>query len=339
MRVLFVKLTSMGDLIHALPALTDAKNAYPDIVFDWVIEKNFSDVAQWHSAVKKIIPTSHREWRKHPWQALTSGELKNFWQTLRHETYDFVIDGQSSTKSVIVSLLSKGFRCGLDKNSAREWTSAYAYQKQVFAPKTMHAIPKLRQLFAESLNYPCPTTPPDYGINHYNFSPVKFDLPKPYLYFVHNASWQTKLWPELYWHTLINYAEQQQLNVVLPWGNETEKLRAQHLAEGHSNAYVLPFCTLSEHAYILKNSMGAICCDTGLSHLASALDVKTITMYGPTNADIIGTVGNSQKRIISSFPCTSCHQKKCDYNKTKHPDAPCMANVTPEFVWQRFLAM
>src|SRR5579871_2592529 len=98
MHALFIKLTSMGDLIHALPALTDARQAIPGISFDWVIEKSFSEVALWHPAINKIIPTSHRKWRKNFRQSLKNQEIQQFLKSLRQQSYDIVIDGQSSLK-------------------------------------------------------------------------------------------------------------------------------------------------------------------------------------------------------------------------------------------------
>ena len=337
MNILFVKLTSMGDLIHALPALTDASRAIPNISFDWVIDKNFSEVALWHPAVKNIIPTAHRKWRKNFYQSLKNGEISQFLTALRKEKYDLVIDGQSSLKSAIAMLLSRGPRHGLDKKSAREsWVSSIAYQKTYFVDKDMHAIKRLRLLFAQILQYPYPDTQPDYGITDYPFPSLKIDLPTPYLVFVHNASWSSKLWPESHWHQLIEYAAQDGLNVLLPWGNASEKQRAEKIAAGHSNTYVLPFCTLSEQAKILKGSKGAVCSDTGLSHLAAALNVPAVTFYGSTNVKLIGTTGLHQQHLISSFPCTLCYKYDCNYGNETHTEPLCLAAIKPEIVWNSF---
>jgi len=336
MRVLFVKLTSMGDLIHALPAMTDAMGAVPGISFDWVIEKNFSEVASWHPAVKNIIPTSHRKWRKQPWQTIKSGEIKQFLQSLRKETYDLVIDGQTSTKSAIISLLSKGKRCGLDKNSAREGFASFAYQNRYFVDKSLHAITRLRMLFAQVFKYPYQDNQPDYGLESHLFPTLNLSLPTPYVVFVHNASWDSKLWPESYWQQLIRFAADEGLNVVFPWGNAAEKERAERLAKNHSNTLVLPFCSLSEHAQILKGAQGAVCCDTGLSHLAAALNVKAITIYGPTSTALIGTTGLHQLHQEPDFPCTRCYQYQCNYEKKHYPEAACMLANKPEIVWRRF---
>src|SRR5262245_41329554 len=223
MRALFVKLTSMGDLIHALPAITDASRILPDLSFDWVIEKSFSEVASWHPAVKNIIPTRHRQWRKHPWQSFKNKEIPQFLSSIRKEKYDLVIDGQTSLKSAFTMLLTKGGRHGLDKHSCREWLAHFAYQHGHFASKHLHAIQRLRLLFAAAFDYPCPTARPDYGIAHHPFPQLTFALPEPYLVFVHNASWPSKLWPENAWRELINYAAQAGFHVVLPWGNDGEK--------------------------------------------------------------------------------------------------------------------
>jgi heptosyltransferase-1 len=339
MHALFVKLTSMGDLIHALPALTDASRMVPGLSFDWVIEKNFSEVALWHPAVKKIIPTSHRKWRKNLWQSLKNKEIYQFLHLLRQEKYDLVIDGQSSLKSAAVSLLSKGVRHGLDRNSCRERVVPMAYQKQHFVSKNLHAVTRLRLLLAAAFNYPFPDTAPDYGIADYPFPALPFELPKPYVVFVHNASWSTKMWPARYWRELITHAANDGLNVVMPWGNETEKQRAIDITAWFANAQVLPFCTLSEHAQILKGAVGAICSDTGLGHLAAALNVPAVSFYGPTNKDLIGSTGLNQTHLVSPFICTLCYRQSCNYADQLNAEPLCLQAITPQMLWQSFIAI
>lgn len=337
MRVLFVKLTSMGDLIHALPAMTDAKRAIPDISFDWVIEKSFSEIAMWHPAVRTIIPTSHRRWKKNLIGSFQSGEIQKFVKSLRKEKYDLVIDGQTSIKSALVMLMSRGLRCGLDQHSSREWFAHLAYQKKFFVDKDMHAINRLRILFSEALDYSYSSESMlDYGIANYAFAPLKFNLPKPYLVFVHNASWQSKLWPEPYWRQLCALAAREGLNVLLPWGNEAEKQRAIRIQMHNPNVFVLPFCSLSQHAVILKGSKGAICSDTGLSHLAAALGVSAVTLYGSTSTKLIGTTGKKQAQFVSPFSCKTCYKQECHYDQQKHVDSQCQLAMKPDMVWERF---
>ena len=336
-KVLFVKLTSMGDLIHALPAFTDAARAIPGIQFDWVIDKNFSEVASWHPAVNKIITTRHRYWKKNFRQSWANGEIPQFLKSLRAEKYDLVIDGQTSMKSAMATFLSRGVRHGLDRNSAREWWIApLAYQKSYFVPRNLHAIQRLRLLLSQALNYTCPETFPDYGIKSFPFPKLKFELPQRYLVFVHNASWPSKMWPIPYWRRLIELAAQENFAVLLPWGNNAEKIRADEICLGYENAEVLPFCSLSEQAQILKQSVGAICSDTGLCHLAASLDVPSVVLYGSTDPNLIGAIGTNQQHIMSPFECTKCYRYQCDYGNQKHPESLCFLEIKPENVWRIF---
>lgn len=338
MRVLLIKLTSMGDLIHTLPALTDASRAIPGITFDWVADKNFAEVPGWHPAVKKIIPTRHRYWRKHWRESLKNGEIVQFLRDLRAEEYDVVIDAQSSLKSALAARLSRGLRCGLDRHTAKEgWLAALAYQRHFAISQKLHAIPRLRLLFAQALNYPYPSSEPEYGIGDYPFPETQLLLPKPYLVFVHNASWATKLWPVNYWRRLIELAGDEGLQVLLPWGNTAEKTRAETISAGYNNAQVLPFCSLSQHARILQGATGAVCSDTGLCHLAAALGVPAITLYGPTDPALIGAAGCNQQLLASPFPCTKCRQQQCNYGNQQHADAQCLLALTPETVWKTCL--
>jgi len=161
-------------------------------------------------------------------------------------------------------------------------------------------------------------------------------LPKPYLVFVHNASWQSKLWPEAYWRQLIILANRDGFNVVLPWGNQAEKERALRISENHPNATVLPFCSLSQHAAILQGSHGAICSDTGLSHLAASLNIPALTLYGSTSIQFIGTTGLHQTHMVSAFPCKKCYKQECNYQNQIHADALCQLTMRPDMIWERF---
>jgi heptosyltransferase I len=338
MHVLLVKLTSMGDLIHALPALTDASRVIPGIRFDWVADRNFAEVASWHPAVQTVLTTRHRYWRKHIWESIKNGEISHFFKSLREKKYDLVIDGQSSLKSAVITLLSRGSRRhGMDKNSAAEgWAAALAYQKKHPVDKSLHAVQRLRLLFSLALNYHCPEGAPDYGINHYPFPVLKFELPKPYLVFVHNASWASKLWPENHWRRLIELAGNEGFHVVLPWGNTLEKARAEKICDNYANAQVLPFCSLSEQARILQGAAGAICSDTGLCHLAAALGTPAVTLYGATDPKLIGSWGPNQQLLVSPFSCVQCYQRECRFGNQKNIDAQCSLAIKPEKVWETF---
>ena len=134
MRVLLIKTSSLGDVIHTLPALTDAARAIPGIRFDWVVEEGFAEIPAWHPAVDAVIPVAIRRWRKKPLQAVRSGEWSNFKRRLRETQYDLVIDAQGLLKSAWLTRYARAEVVGLDKSSAREPLAARFYQRGCLGP-------------------------------------------------------------------------------------------------------------------------------------------------------------------------------------------------------------
>lgn len=297
MRVLIIKMSSMGDIIHTLPAVTDATKAISNIQFDWVVEEAFTEIPKWHKQIQQIIPIALRRWRKSIGQTIQSGELKQFYTQLRAQKYDFVLDAQGSIKSAITSYLSRGYRLGMDNHSVRERLAFLAYQQTFSVPWQQHAIDRLRQLFAKALKYPLPETEPDYGINKENLIQTKIELPDNYLVCIPNTSCATKLWSNHAWSMLIEEMAVFGINVLIPWGNENERKNANRLIHKNPLAQVLPYLNLNEMAAVLINAKAVVAVDTGLSHLSAALGVPTVVLYGPTNPSLIGTIGPSQLHI------------------------------------------
>ena len=332
-RILLIKLTSLGDLIHALPALSDAQSARPEFEFDWVIDENFQEVAGWHAAVKGIITTNHREWREALATASTFGSIFGLIARIRAAEYDLVIDGQGNFKTALLSMFARGPRAGFDRHSVREWVAHLAYQRRYAASKNAHAIERLRRLFASALDYPMSASPPDFRIRRERFVKPSFDLPGEYLVFVHNASWKTKLWPERHWTDLIKKSVQAGFRVLLPWGTHEEEARARRLAIS-PEVQVMPRLSLSEIGYVIERAKACVCMDTGLSHLAAALDVPSITLYGSTDSGLIGASGASQVHLRSDLHCSPCRDKTCRYSSG---DNPCLEQIGPERVFGELL--
>ena len=284
----------MGDIIHTLPAINDASTALPAIQFDWVAEEAFTEIPLWHKNVRQVIPIALRRWRRQICQSLRQHEVQRFYKQLRLQHYDKVLDAQGSIKSAVTTRLSRGYRVGFDKNSVRELFANLAYQETFSVPWKQHAIDRSRQLFAQALGYTLPNTSPCYGIDKIRLNLTTFTLPENYLVFVPNASWSAKCWPETHWYSLAEKTAQEKIPVFIPWGNEEEKKRALRIRDKHSNVTVLPALSLNELASVLLHAKAAVCVDTGLSHLAAALEVPSITLYGPTNPQFIGTMGTSQ---------------------------------------------
>jgi len=294
MQVLLVKLSSMGDIIHVLPALTDAKKAIPSIQFDWVIEPAFAEIPCWHTAVNHVIPMALRHWRKHLVEAIQKKYFSAFYKHLVEKKYDLIIDAQGLIKSAIVSKLARGTCCGYNTQSAKEKVASYFYSKQYAINKNQHAIMRARELFSKALQYDLPDTVPDYQINLQKLPSLSFPIPKQYVVFLHGTTRPMKYYSEKYWKTLIEKIEEKRTTIFLPWGNESEKMRAERLSLNHSNAIVLPKLNIAELGTLLKNAMAVVAVDTGLGHLSAALSTPTISLYGPTDPKRIGTIGYKQ---------------------------------------------
>lgn len=335
MRVLIIKHSSMGDLIHALPALTDATKAYPNITFDWVVEEGFAEVPRWHTNVKRIIPIALRRWRKNKWKTITSGELTKFIKELRREKYDYIIDAQSSIKSAIVTRFARGLRCGYSFKTTRERFASIFYQKKYAVTYHQHAIRRMRILFAKILDYEFKDDMPEYGIDLVQLPKISYELPEKYVIFFHSTTWVTKLWPENYWRELITRAANLGYSVLLPWGNQQEKERAERLAAIHEKAIVPPRVSLSETTAIISHATACVCCDTGLGHATAALSIPAISLYGPTNPVRIRAIGKNQIHLSANFPCAPCHRKICTYTGESTEKPACFTTIPPDLVWQR----
>ncbi|WP_304640378.1 lipopolysaccharide heptosyltransferase I [Pseudomonas sp.] len=315
MRVLLVKTSSMGDIIHTLPALTDARRLVPEITFDWVVEEGFAEIPAWHPAVAEVIPVAIRRWRKHPFRAWRSGEWARFRQRLGQRDYDLVIDAQGLLKSALLTRYARARTVGLDADSAREPLASRFYDCGIKVPKGQHAVERVRQLMAEALGYECPTELGDYGLSRsYLAGEQPFEA---YLLFLHGTTWASKHWPEAYWRELAERMVAKGFTILLPWGNDIERARAERIADGLPGVQVLPKTSLAGMAKILAGASACVAVDTGLGHLAAALDVPTVSLFGPTNPGYTGAYGRSQTHLASDWPgCVPCMNKKCTYEPT-----------------------
>lgn len=317
MRILIVKTSSLGDVIHTLPAVTDLMQAIPNAEIDWAVEKAFAFIPAWHPAVRRVIPVELRKWLF--WQAITA---------VRQESYDLIIDAQGLVKSALLAFFAKGKRYGLDVQSVREPVVVPLYHEKVRVAKGQHAITRVRQLFARAFNYREPVGLPNYGIGNKTAS-------KPYLVFLHGTTWTTKLWPETYWQELVKLATKENYEVLLPWADEVEKQRAKAMG-----GTVLPKLSLEEVANIIARAKGVVTVDTGLGHLAVALNIPTVSLYGPTDPKLTGTYGEREITLAAKTPvCAPCLSRVCRYQGPSNVFPACFENTRPQAVWEKLCAL
>ncbi|MCL2590915.1 MAG: lipopolysaccharide heptosyltransferase I [Betaproteobacteria bacterium] len=363
MRILLVKTSSLGDVIHTLPAVTDAARAHPGIRFDWVVEETFAEIPAWHPAVELVIPVALRRWRQHPFARTTRKEWKAFRAALDAAPYDFVLDAQGLIKSAWFAVKAHAPVHGFDFRSAREPLASLAYAHRHAVPWGRHAVRRVRELFASVLGYPLPedakgeddgagcADASTYGLDRTRISfggtvdAVTGDAPR--LVFLHGTTWPTKHWPENYWRELARLATGAGWDVRLPWGSETEHERAQRIVKDLVGAHVLPRLPLAGLATELTAATACVAVDTGLGHLAAALDVPTLSLFGSTNPGLTGAWGRSQRCLATDFPCAPCLRKTCSLRSSTSGisapsfgvDAPCFARLAPARVWEILGAM
>jgi heptosyltransferase I len=308
MRVLLIKMSSLGDVVHALAPVTDAARAKPGIVFDWVVEEAYQDIPKWHPAIGRVIVAPLRRWRKSPLKTIRSGEWTVFRANLRREKYDMVLDAQGLLKSAFVGHQAPPPLVGRSIRTAREPAAALFYQRRI--PVNLHRteVAQIRELFAKALDYPQPNTPADFGIDRSQF---KNASGQKYAMLLHGAAWESKLWPEDRWLAVGKTIKSAGLNILLPWGSELERQRAEKIASAIGGT-VLPKIAISDLARTIANAEFVVGLDTGLTHIAVALGVPTLTIYGPSipvyeavaRTQLINLCSTDSKVVDTSRPTT-----------------------------------
>lgn len=335
MRILIIKTSSMGDVLHMLPALTDAAAKFPEARFDWMVEDSFAEIPAWHPSVDRVIPVSFRRWRQTWWKAATRKEWRQFRALLNDEAYDLIIDAQGLVKSGFLAWFARGQRVGLDFRSAREPLAALFYQKRVTVNFYQQAIVRMRLLMSLAMGYSLPDTPPDFGLDRRG---LHHEPSAPYLVFLHGTTWESKQWPEGYWQALAKRAEASGYRVKITGGNANELERAHRIALASPVVDVLPRQTISQMAALLAGAEGAVGVDTGFGHLAGALGLPTVSIYGSTNPDFTGVIGPAAHNIAANFPCSPCLNRVCTYKEPSAVVPACYATVPPERVFETLSA-
>jgi heptosyltransferase I len=333
MRLLLVKMSSLGDLVHCFPAITDALRARPDIQLDWVVERGFSDIAALHAGVRRTVPIELRTWRRQPLRSRAS--VASFLGELRAERYDLVLDTQGLLKSAVVSRLARAdARAGFDRNSAREVLASHWYEHRHAVPRAMHAVDRQRSLFGAALGY-VPSPELDFGLR----PALAAADPAAPLVFLHGTSWRNKQWPVAFWRDLAARAVASGRVVLLPWGSDEERARSETIAGAVAGCSVPERTPLSGVVGMLSSAGGVVTVDTGLGHFAAALGLPTVGLYGPTDPSLTGLRGPHALNLASAFGCAPCRSRTCAYRGDtvrwqQHAIEPaCFAELAPDRVW------
>lgn len=273
-KILIVRTSSLGDLVHMLPAMSDIVRHVPQAQIDWIVEDSFIEIPSWHSGIHDVIPVAHRRWRKHWWSAQTRVARAALRRTLGERHYDIVLDMQGLMKSIWLVRQTHGQRHGLDRRSAREPLASFFYDVKHTVEFWQPAVTRQRTLASLALGYTY-SGPPDFGLGRITGGAVTED----YAVIMPSASRDDKLWPEQDWHMVFRHLTERGLRLKLLAGNAHEAARAQELVAGNAAAQVLPRMNLTDIAHVLARASVMVGLDSGLTHLSAGLGRPTIGIY------------------------------------------------------------
>ncbi len=341
-KILIIKLSSLGDLFHTFPALSEAKEKNPDFEFDWLVDESFAEVPKINPAVSQVLTMPLRAWSKDKFNISKFLNLIKSIKKLRAQKYDLVIDAQGLIKSGLLTYLSRAnLKKGLDKQSAREPWASFFYQESFYIEKNQHAIDRLKILFSKSLNQNLGVGANIVFAREY-VAKTKNKTELKTILFLHGTTWKTKHWPDLYWIELGQKLTQAGFKILLPWGNQQEKSRAELFSKNFT-AEILPKLSITELAELMREKIsGIVALDSGLTHLAAALNIPTVSLYGPTDPVKTGPRGLNQVVLQADFPCAPCLSKTCKYQGV-NPDPrifpACFSQISPEKVSSALLKL
>ena len=307
LRILIVRTSSLGDLVHMLPAISDIARHVPDARIDWIVEEAFAEIPAWHPAVNEVIKVAHRRWRKAWWSEQVRAERRALAQRLRSETYDVVLDMQALLKSAWLVRQTQGVRHGLDWRSAREPLASLFYNVRHRVEFWQPAVLRQRKLAGLTFDYE-PVGKPDFGLEQFARQAaqaqqdagaqaaggrVHLGSRDPgYAVIMPSASRDDKLWPEEDWRAVFRRLRDAGCTLRLLAGNEQEAHRARLLVAGMDGVEVMPRMDLTSVARLLAGSRMMVGLDSGLTHLAAALGRPTIGIYRastPVRTPLVGS--------------------------------------------------
>ena len=303
MNILIVKLSSLGDVVHTMPAVQDILAAIPDARIDWVLERGFAPLVQRCAGVRRVIPCELRKWSKTPLARATRAEWRAFRHELQNEAYDAVIDLQGLTKSALIAHVAKlapgGRRFGManrTEGSSYEAPTRWVADTAIAVEPRSHAVQRSRDVCASALAYPL-RAQTDYGLG----TPAGPGANCVVL--VHGTSRNDKCWPEAHWVELGRRLVASGLSVALPHGSDEERARSERLAQSIGpEAEVWPRLSLEALTDRMGRCAGAIGVDSGLSHIAVALDLPHVQVYNFDTAWRTGPVGAGRQRAVFAQP-------------------------------------
>jgi heptosyltransferase-1 len=304
--ILFIKTSSLGDVIHHMPAVGDVRRHRPDSRIGWVVEEAFAPLVRLLSGVD-VITVASRRWRRAPLNPATWHEMGAFKRAMREQPHETVIDAQGLVRSALIARFARGRLHGYDRASVRERAAAWFYDVHHHVDRSLHAITRNRQLTAQVLGY-APEGPLDYGLDR---AALMDGAPAREVILLHATARPEKEWPVARWIALAQMLAARGYQPVLPWGTEIERRRSGEIAAAAPGAKVPERQPLDAVTRMIARSAFVIGVDTGLLHLAAALGVPLAAIFTGTAPGQHGPLGSGKIEIVGALGAVPSFEDVC----------------------------
>lgn len=304
--ILFIKTSSLGDVVHHMPAITDARRHRPDARLSWVVEENYAPLVRLHPGVDEVIPVASRRWRRgllrpEMWSE-TWRDIGRFRRIIGERSYDVTIDSQGLLRSALVARWARGVRHGYDMSSIREQPASLFYDVRHRVQWGAHAIHRNRTLCGLALGY-APKSPIDFGLDR---ATIAGEATGDYAVLIYATAQPSKQWDAAHWVAVARSVLKEGVAAVLPWGSEAEHARSESIAAAvgcgansmSAKIVVPPRRPLDEVAVVIAGAAFVVGVDTGLVHVAAALGVPLVAIFIGSEPGLTGPMGTGPIEIV-----------------------------------------
>ena len=292
--ILFIKTSSLGDVVHHMPALTEARQRCPEARFAWLVEEAFAPLVRLHPAVGEVIPVAWRRWRKSLYAPATLGEIAASLRDIAARRYDEIVDSQGLLRSAFIARIAHGRRHGYDFRSIREPLASPFYDVRHRVSRELHAVERNRILSGLALGY-APQGVPDFGLDR---ARLAADGPR-YAVLLHATARTEKEWKQENWIAL-GHALDRGIELVLPWGTASERTRSEAIAAALPRARVPERAPLDAVAHLIAGAQFVVGVATGLMHLAAALGVPLVAIFAGSKPHLTGPVSSGPLAVLGA---------------------------------------
>jgi len=330
--ILIIKLSSIGDVVHALPFLEVLKNGCPDSKIDWLIEEEASQVISEHPAINRIIISKRKVWEKEILNPLkfmkVFSEAVGFYKELRSSSYDIVVDLQGLFRSGFLTALSRGKR-KIGMSGGREGASFFLKEPPVPVDYNQHAIDRYLKV-AAYLGCDTGRFGGEIPVSEEDKKNAEKLIPsagedKKIIAVNPMAKWKTKLWDaDKFSELALSLEKELDCRVIFTGSSQDRAIideMIKHMGNAAGPVNLAGRTSLKELAYLYSRCLALVCTDTGPMHIAAAMGCRVVALFGPTSPLRTGPYGTGHKVIRSGIDCSPCFKKECG-------DTKCMKDIS-----------